>query len=97
MHLVIDQVFPEDTFVLAIADLLPFDAFCPFPLGSVQRKQSDVKYKWHKSAPNIFEHTLMNAFALVSKPKVVCLLDSGPKGTISLSFSRQLRKCARLQ
>lgn len=41
--------------------------------------------------------TLMNALAFVSKPRVVCLLDSGPRGTISLSFSKQLRKWARLQ
>lgn len=43
------------------------------------------------------ERTLMNALAFVSKPKVVCLLDSGPNGTISFNFSRQLRKWARLQ
>lgn len=38
----------------------------------------------------------MNAFALVNSPNVVCRLDSGPNGTISLSFSRQLRRWARL-
>lgn len=41
--------------------------------------------------------TLIKAFALVNKPNVVWRLDSGPNGTISLSFSRQLRKCARLK
>lgn len=36
----------------------------------------------------------MNCLALVSKPSVVCRLDSGPRGTISLSFSKQFRRWA---
>lgn len=39
--------------------------------------------------------TLMNCFALVSSPSVVCRFDSGPSGTISFNFSRQLRRWAR--
>lgn len=39
----------------------------------------------------------MNLFALVNNPKVVCLDASGPKGTISLSFSKHVLRCARLQ
>lgn len=31
------------------------------------------------------------------RPKVVCLEASGPSGTMSLSFSRQFRRCARLE
>jgi hypothetical protein len=42
-------------------------------------------------------HTLMKRFALVSKPRVVCLEASEPRGTMPLSFSRQIRKCARLK
>lgn len=41
--------------------------------------------------------TLINLFAFVSSPKVVCLEASGPKGTMSFSFSRQVRRCARLE
>lgn len=40
--------------------------------------------------------TLMNLFAFVSNPRVVCRLVSEPRGTISFSLSKQLRKWALL-
>lgn len=43
------------------------------------------------------ELTFINFFALVNNPNVVCLEASGPRGTMSFSFSKQLRRCARLQ
>lgn len=41
--------------------------------------------------------TLMNRFAFVSSPSVVCRLVSEPKGTMSFSLSKQLRKWALLE
>jgi hypothetical protein len=42
------------------------------------------------------EITLMKCLALVKRPSVVCRADSGPNGTRSLSFSKQVRNWARL-
>ena len=41
--------------------------------------------------------TLIYLSAFVKRPKVVCLEASGVRGTNSLSFSRQCRRCALLQ
>lgn len=44
-----------------------------------------------------WKHTLINLFALVNNPKVVCFDASGPNGTMSFNFSKQVRRCARLK
>lgn len=41
--------------------------------------------------------TLINRFAFVNKPNVVCLDASLPSGTISFNLSKQFRKWARLK
>lgn len=41
-------------------------------------------------------HTRIKLFAFVNSPKVVCLEDSLPTGTMSFNFSKQYLKCARL-
>ena len=41
--------------------------------------------------------TLIKALALVKSPKVVCLEDSGPTGTMSFNFSKQCLKFALLK
>jgi hypothetical protein len=38
----------------------------------------------------------MKPFAFVNNPKVVCLEDSLPTGTMSFNFSKQYLRCARL-
>ena len=42
------------------------------------------------------EPTLIKLLALVKSPKVVCLEESGPTGTMSFNFSKQCRKFALL-
>ena len=46
---------------------------------------------------NSFEPTFIKALALVKSPKVVCLEDSGPTGTMSFNFSKQCLKLALLK
>lgn len=41
--------------------------------------------------------TLINRFAFVKSPSVVCLEASAPNGTISFNRSKQLRRWARLK
>ena len=54
--------------------------------------QESLKGKqWLRSQP-----TFIKLFAFIRRPKVVCLEESGPNGTISFNFSKQYLKFALL-
>lgn len=81
---------------------------CPSKCDTKNRIMMFLKYQpvQHLSmSQKSFEHlqalyrllTLIKLFAFIRRPKVVCLEESGPNGTISFNFSKQYLKLALLQ
>lgn len=65
-----------------------------FFLGNTHRHMQTFFFQPEKKRRKL---TLINRFAFVNKPNVVCLDASLPSGTISFNLSKQFRKWARLK